>query len=103
MALSVNDENINDNNFLQQLAPNEEPFTNFVSTRGKYSYYLIADQIANRILARCLIFMNRLYEGKDEEYEQRIIYHSLRCLKCRAMNPKHSAAAYLHNRKELCD
>lgn len=52
LALQVNDENIHDYEFLKQFCP-EEPRTFFEVCKGLKFIFL--DQLANRILARCLI------------------------------------------------
>ena len=96
-------------NFLEQLCPEGPEIKNFVPTKQNTviisTVYWICDIICNRILARMIILQNRLYEGKDEEWEKKIENLSL----LKKMNivssicPKHDQAAYIPTRKKLCD
>ncbi|CAG8602401.1 495_t:CDS:1, partial [Ambispora gerdemannii] len=58
-------------------------------------------QIANSILARCLVIINRLYEGKDEKYEKYLEELAKKDLKCSFMNPKNPEASLYQNREKL--
>ncbi|CAJ0924495.1 16469_t:CDS:2 [Entrophospora sp. SA101] len=57
--------------------------------------------LTNTILARCLVIQNRLYEGKNIEYEKHLEYLAQQNLKCNAMNPKNPAASLYENRAKL--
>ncbi|CAG8662176.1 275_t:CDS:2, partial [Ambispora leptoticha] len=65
LVSQVNQATIQDEEFLKKIFPKGIEI-------NKRTYYRILDQIANTILARCLIIQNRLYDGKDEEYEKRL-------------------------------
>jgi len=67
----------------------------------KTKIYWVLDNLANQILARCLIVQNRLYTGeKCEEYENHL-FELAQDLRCRAMNPKYPEASLYSNREKL--
>ena len=93
----INQEAANSEEFLGKICPGEKE--KFIE-KEKGNYYLISDQLANTILARCLIIQNRLYEGKDEEYEKHLENLAQKRLKCYLMNPKNPEASLYEGRKE---
>lgn len=53
------------------------------------SLRIILDNLANQLKYRCLVFRNRLCEGENKEYEEKLKGLSLDWQKCGFMKPKH--------------
>jgi len=77
---------INDKDFIGKYFPKEQ-IHNIIS--HSLSLRIMLDNIANRIVARCLIVGNRLMTGKDENYERILAFLALQWQKCGFMVPKH--------------
>ena len=99
IAQQVNSESIKDKEFLKKFC--SEEFLSEHPLSYKSDIYWILDNLANQILARCLIVQNRLYtDEKDEEYEKHLI-ELAQDLQCKAMNPKYPQASLYSNRERL--
>jgi hypothetical protein len=68
----LNLQTINDPELLSKFIPKE-----YLPLVPQLSLRVILDNLANQLLARCLITQSRLHFGKDEEYEDRITRLSL--------------------------
>lgn len=98
LASQLNQETAQDWNFLFKFC-RKDP-SKFLKNFGG-NYYWILDQLANTILARCLVIQNRLYEGKDEEYEKHLEELAKDHFKCNLMNPKNPQASLYKTREKL--
>ena len=101
LAEQVNKESIKDREFLKKIG-NEK----FVNIAIEWDYkgtciYLTLDQLANSILARCVITHNRLLNGKDEEWEKNINNLAYESFKCASINPKQPNTFFYKDRQEL--
>src|SRR2546430_1993185 len=99
LVQQINQDSIKDQQFLQQIS--QEGM--IINNQPYQTIYRVIDQITNSIFARCLTIQNRLYAGKDEEYEKKLTELAYQTLKCRSMNPKYPLASYYPNRKKLID
>jgi len=83
LAYSLTEENSQDPEFMKKFGIDESKIK--ILRPRKDKAYIMLDNLANQILARCIIAADRLTHGKDEEFEENVMSIAFDFQRCGAI------------------